>query len=131
MSNSVVHFEIIGPHPGALRRFYADLFGWDAPPGAPVAPEVSEVTSYSFIEAPSEAESGNQGGIPGGIGGGDGYAARVGFYVGVADVEAALADAERLGGLRVLGPAVNAAGGVVVGHFRDPAGNLIGVAGPM
>ncbi len=46
------------------------------------------------------------------------------------DVEAALREAERLGGTRVLGPAVNAGGGVVVGHFRDPEGNLVGVAGP-
>ena len=29
-----------------------------------------------------------------------------------------------------LGPARNEAGGVVVGHFTDPAGNLVGVAGP-
>jgi predicted enzyme related to lactoylglutathione lyase len=45
-------------------------------------------------------------------------------------VEAALRDAERLGGRRILGPVRNEGTGVVVGHFTDPAGNLVGVAGP-
>jgi len=36
------------------------------------------------------------------------------FYVGVPDVEAALQKAEDLGGKRLLGPARNEAGGVVV-----------------
>ncbi|MEF2977380.1 VOC family protein [Subtercola sp. YIM 133946] len=125
MPHAVVHFEIIGPDPDALRRFYAALFGWDAPAGAPVAPEVSDTASYSFIDPPAEATA-----IPGGIGGGAGRTPRATFYVGVPDVEAALADAVRFGGSRVLGPARNDKGGVVVGHFTDPAGNLIGVAGP-
>ena len=46
----------------------------------------------------------------------------------VADVEAALQRAERLGGKRVMGPE-RAPTGLVVGHFTDPEGNLIGVAG--
>jgi predicted enzyme related to lactoylglutathione lyase len=124
MANPVVHFEITGPDPDQLRRYYAGLFGWDAPAGAPVAPEVSDADSYSFIEPPA-AE-----GIPGGIGGGPGRTARATFYVGVSDVEEALAEAQRLGGTRVLGPVRNEGGGVVVGHFIDPAGNLVGVAGP-
>ncbi|WP_166791849.1 VOC family protein [Cryobacterium frigoriphilum] len=45
------------------------------------------------------------------------------------NVEQALITAERLGGTRVLGPTRGAAGGIVVGHFTDPAGNLVGVAG--
>ena len=50
------------------------------------------------------------------------------FYVGVPNVEAALAEAERLGGKRQMGPE-RAPTGLVVGHFTDPEGNLIGVAG--
>ncbi|MBC7723394.1 MAG: glyoxalase [Burkholderiaceae bacterium] len=125
MANPVVHFEIAGPDPAQLRRYYGELFGWSAPAGSPVAPEVSQVDEYSFIEADVASP-----GIPGGIGGGAGRDPRAMFYVGVPDVEEALAEAERLGGTRVFGPAHNAAGGVVVGHFTDPAGNLIGVAGP-
>jgi hypothetical protein len=43
-------------------------------------------------------------------------------------VEAALAEAERLGGKRQMGPE-RAPTGLVMGHFTDPEGNLIGVAG--
>ena len=50
------------------------------------------------------------------------------FYVGVANVEAALQRAESLGGIRVMGPATSP-NGLVVGHFTDPEGTLIGVAG--
>jgi predicted enzyme related to lactoylglutathione lyase len=50
------------------------------------------------------------------------------FYVGVPDVEAALHRAGSLGGQRRMGP-VRAPTGLVVGHFTDPEGNLIGVAG--
>jgi predicted enzyme related to lactoylglutathione lyase len=126
MGRPVVHFEIIGRDPAALRRYYAGLFGWDAA-DAPVAPEVSDTQSYGFVD---RATTPDGTGIPGGIGGGAGFERHTLFYVGVDDVEAALREAERLGGTRVLGPAVNAGGGVVVGHFRDPEGNLVGVAGP-
>src|SRR6266702_3915495 len=51
------------------------------------------------------------------------------YYVGVPDVEAALQKAERLGGKRRMGPE-RAPTGLVVGHFTDPEGNVIGVAGP-
>jgi len=125
MRAPVVHVEVIGPDPGRLRQFYAALFGWDAPAGSPVAPEVSVTTEYAFIEPGDGAAS-----VPAGVGGGDGFRAGALFYVGVPDVEQALAHAERLGGRRLLGPVLNAAGGVVVGHLADPAGNRIGVAAP-
>ncbi|MBV9382498.1 MAG: VOC family protein [Streptosporangiaceae bacterium] len=57
-----------------------------------------------------------------------GYPGHVIFYVGVPDAEAALAAAERLGGKRQMGPE-RAPTGLMVGHFTDPEGNLIGVAG--
>jgi predicted enzyme related to lactoylglutathione lyase len=127
MGQPVVHFEIIGRDPSELRSYYGDLFGWTFRDNAPVAPEVSQTDSYSFIDRIS-TDDGT--GIPGGIGGGSSFRSHALFYVGVPDVEAALQAAERLGGTRVLGPARNEAGGVVVGHFTDPAGNLVGVAGP-
>jgi hypothetical protein len=56
------------------------------------------------------------------------YESHAVFYVGVPDVEAALQRAESLGGIRVMGPA-RSPNGLVVGHFTDPEGTLIGVAG--
>ena len=49
------------------------------------------------------------------------------FYVGVPDVEQALGKVEDLGGQRQMGP-VTAPNGLVIGHFTDLEGNLIGLA---
>ncbi|NBH02036.1 VOC family protein [Amycolatopsis sp. SID8362] len=120
MSRPVVHFEIIGPDPASLRGYYGELFGWEFDTSAPVSPQVSE-PGYGFVES---------GTIPGGIGGGAGYGNHVVFYVGVPDVEAALAEAERLGGTRRLGPDRAPGRDLVVAQFTDPQGNLVGLAGP-
>lgn len=120
MGQPVVHFEVIGRDPQALRRYYAGLFDWEFDTSGRAAEEVSEPANYGFTE-------GN--GIPGGVGGGAAYAPRVLFYVGVPDVGAALRDAERLGGKRLMGPVVAPGGQLVVGHFADPEGNVLGVAG--
>ncbi len=127
MGQPVVHFEIIGKDPNQLRTFFGDLFGWEFDTDAPVAGAVSEPGNYGFVDRNT---TGDGVGIPGGIGGGAGYETHAVFYVGVPDVETALWHAERLGGTRLMGPATNVNGGVVVGQFRDPEGNLIGVAGP-
>jgi predicted enzyme related to lactoylglutathione lyase len=118
MSHPVVHFEIVGGGPATLRDYYAGLFGWEFQVGDAVTEEVSRPGEYGFV--------GNAG-INGGVCGGAGFAPRVLFYIGVTDVEAALCKAEELGGKRVMGPA--RAGGFAVGHFTDPEGNLVGVAG--
>ena len=127
MGNPIVHFDIIGTDPDRLRHYYAQLFDWRYNLRAPVPPEVSDPGEYAFIERMTTPDGT---GIPGGVGGGEGFESQVLFYVGVEDVEAALTQAESLGGRRVMGPAVNREGGVVVGHFTDPAGNLIDVAAP-
>lgn len=122
MGQPVVHFEIIGSDPESLRAYYGELFGWEFDCSSPVSAAVSEPSSYGFVQ-------GEGTGIPGGVGGGAGYDAQTIFYVGVADVEAALRTAERLGGTRRLGPE-RSPSGLVIGHFTDPDGNLIGVAAP-
>ncbi|MDP9220697.1 MAG: VOC family protein [Actinomycetota bacterium] len=126
MGNPVVHFEIIGSDPDRLRTYYGDLFGWEFDTSAEVSAAVSEPTGYGFTQS-STTDDGM--GIPGGVGGGNGHDPRVIFYVGVPDVEAALQQAERLGGTRTLCPD-RARANLVIGHFTDPEGNLIGVAGP-
>ena len=86
---------------------------------------MSEPANYGFVDRITASDGT---GIPGGVGGGAGHEAHVIFYVGVPNVEAALQRAERLGGRRRMGP-VRAPTGLVVGHFTDPEGNVIGVAG--
>lgn len=125
MGQPVVHFEIIGSDPARLRSFYGELFSWEFDTSGRVADAVSEPTDYGFIDP---AAAGNDAGIPGGIGGGEGYDRHTVFYVGVPDVERALHRAEQLGGRRVMGPE-SAPNGLVVAHFTDPEGNLIGLAG--
>jgi predicted enzyme related to lactoylglutathione lyase len=90
-----------------------------------VAQEVSAPDEYGFLDLIT-ADDGT--GIRGGVGGGSGYESHAVFYVGVPEVEAALQRAEDLGGTRIMGP-VTSPNGLVVGHFKDPEGTLIGVAG--
>jgi hypothetical protein len=125
MGQPVVHFEIIGKEPETLRSYYGALFGWEFDTGGLVSEEVSQPDNYGFVSGNTTSEGV---GIPGGVGGGRGYDTQAIFYVGVPDVEAAIRTAESLGGTRRMGPA-RAPSGLVVGHFTDPEGNLIGVAG--
>ena len=123
MGQPVVHFEIIGSDPARLRSYYGELFGWEFQTGDATTETVSRPGNYGFVDGATTG-----GGINGGVGGGDGYTGRVLFYVQVPNVEAALQEAERLGGKRRMGPEDNP-GTLVVGQFTDPDGNLIGVAG--
>jgi len=127
MADPVVHFEIIGKDPARLRSYYRELFGWEAATGSAVAAEVSAPGTYGFIDKVAAPDGV---GIPGGIGGGKDFESHTVFYVAVAQVGAALRKAEVLGGKRVFGPAQRPGGGLVVAQFRDPEGNLIGLAGP-
>ncbi len=125
MAQPVVHFEIIGNDPASLRRYYCDLFGWEFDTSGPVSAAVSQAGNYGFVD---RIPTGDGGGIPGGVGGGPGYDGHVIFYVGVPNVAAALQKAESLGGKRRMGPDQASGTGLVVGHFTDPEGHLIGLA---
>jgi hypothetical protein len=125
MAQPVVHFEVVGNDPARLRDYFSRLFGWSFEVPSPVAPEVSAPDEYGFLDLIA-TDDGT--GLRGGVGGGPGYESHAIFYVGVPDVEAALQRAEELGGSRVMGP-VTSPNGLVVGHFKDPEGTLIGVAG--
>jgi len=118
MGQPVVHFEVIGKDAKRLQGYYADLFGWEIDADNPMG--------YGVV--PREGNVGRDGaGIGGGIGGGpEGYEGHVTFYVGVPDVEAALAKAESLGGSRVMGPD-QVMEGLVIGLFHDPEGHVVGV----
>lgn len=113
MGQPVVHFEVIGQDPDKLRDYYGQLFGWKF--AEPMGP-----TNYTTVQ--------DQEGIGGGIGGvPEGYSGHVTFYVQVPDVEATLAQAESLGGGRMMGPDEVPGVGIVIGLLQDPDGRVIGV----
>ena len=118
MGEPVVHFEVIGKDGDRLRSYYSDLFGW----------EIDADNPMGYGTVPREGNTNSDGiGIGGGVGNApEGYDGHVTFYVEVADVEAALAKAESLGGSRMMGPD-KVMEGVEIGLFNDPEGHLVGV----
>jgi uncharacterized protein len=118
MGQPVVHFEVIGKDGEKLRSYYSELFGWEFDSDNPM--------NYGIVQ-----RDGNVSADGVGIGGGvasapEGYDGHVTFYIGVPDVEAALAKAESLGGSRVMGPE-KVMEEVEIGLFNDPEGHLVGV----
>ena len=118
MGQPVVHFEIMGKDGEKLRSYYSELFGWEIDADNPM--------NYGIVQ-----RDGNTGADGVGIGGGvgaapEGYDGHVTFYIEVPDVEAALAQAESLGGKRMMGP-MKVPDGPEIGHFNDPEGHLVGV----
>lgn len=121
MGAPVVHFEVVGKDGQALKGFYSQLFGWIIDSDNPIG--------YGMIarEGNRNADgAGIGGGIMGAMQGMEDYPGHVTFYVEVPDVEAALAQAESLGGTRRMGPD-QVPGGPVIGQFTDPEGHLIGL----
>jgi uncharacterized protein len=118
MGQPVVHFEVIGKDGEKLRSYYSELFGWEFDADNPM--------KYGVVQREGNTNSDGVG-IGGGVGGApEGYDGHVTFYIQVPDVEAALANAENLGGTRTMGPD-EVMEGLVIGLFQDPEGHVIGV----
>jgi predicted enzyme related to lactoylglutathione lyase len=107
-----VHAEIRSNDPDSTRSFFAALFGWSYSDGA--------YPGYTFVD------TGVEGALPTAISPLQSDADQVIFFVGVEDVEAALAEAARLGG-SIVQPAQSVPG-VTFGVLADPQGHLVGVA---
>jgi predicted enzyme related to lactoylglutathione lyase len=131
MGQPVVHFEIIGRDPQKLHEYYGELFGWDVAV-QPMETRPEDVPQGYGLVAREQNMTSEGIGIGGGIGGPgpEGYPGHVTFYVGVPDVEAALAKAESLGGARVMGPE-QVMPDIEIGLFTDPEGHMIGVVKTM
>ena len=112
--NPVVHFEVLGRDPRALRKFYSEAFGWELGP-ADEGPQ-----QYSMVHQKGS------GGIDGGIGKAPQGPGHVTFYIGVDDAEAALKQVEQLGG-KTIQPPVQVPGGVTFALFADPEGHVVGL----
>jgi uncharacterized protein len=101
MITPIVFFDIAGPDGAALKSFYAAAFGWSTDPMGRIA----------------------EAGLPGAIR--QDPADKV-LYLGVSDVTAALAAVEASGGKTVM-PRFEVKGVAVLGLFKDPAGNTMGL----
>jgi uncharacterized protein len=112
MAHPVIHAEIRSTDPDATRAFFGQLFGWTYSDGA--------YPGYTF------GDTGAEGALPTAISPLQGDADAVLFFIGVDDVSATLAEAERLGG-RIVQPAQEVPG-VTFGVFADPQGHKVGVA---
>ncbi|MEA2425757.1 MAG: uncharacterized protein QOH13_2167 [Thermoleophilaceae bacterium] len=118
MGQPVVHFEVIGKDGAKLQEYYSQLFGWEIDAKNPM--------NYGVIQRDGNTNSEGVG-VGGGVAGGpEGYEGHVTFYVEVPDVEASLAEAEKLGGSRIFGPD-EVMDGLVLGQFTDPEGHVIGL----
>jgi predicted enzyme related to lactoylglutathione lyase len=115
----VVHFEVIGKDGEKLQSYFSELFDWKIDASNPMGYGVVSRDGNTNAEG-----AGIGGGVAGAPEGSDGH---VMFYVEVPDVDAALAKAESLGGKRLWGPSEVPGMGIVLGHFNDPEGHLIGV----
>jgi predicted enzyme related to lactoylglutathione lyase len=104
-------FEVLGADADRSRRFYAEIFRWQASQAGPV---------YAMID------TGTDRGIKGGMGAGADERHWATVYASVPDVEAVLTRAVELGGGREYGP--NPVDDhMQTGALRDPAGNIFGV----
>jgi predicted enzyme related to lactoylglutathione lyase len=118
MGQPVVHFEVIGKDGDKLQSYYSELFGWEIDSNNPM--------NYGMVQREGNVNADGVG-IGGGVGPApEGYDGHVTFYIEVPDVEAALVQAESLGGTRMMGPA-QPPGGPEIGLFNDPEGHTVGV----
>jgi len=112
VGHPVVHAEIRTADPDATRAFFSKLFDWSYSDGA--------YPGYTFVD------TGVDGALPTAISPLQGDGDAVLFFVGVADVDAALKRAEELGG-RIVQP-TQSVPGVSFGVLAEPQGHLVGVA---
>jgi predicted enzyme related to lactoylglutathione lyase len=105
MGAPIVYFDIAGPDAAAQSGFYAAVFGWEVSPGGDVSVDVIASPLPGLLRAdPAEKL----------------------IYLGVEDVTAALEAVVAHGGA-IETPRFEVPGVVILGLFRDPAGNRMGL----
>ncbi len=105
MPAPIVFFDIAGPDGTAVQAFYAEVFGWKVAADGAVS-----VATAGQLEGNLRTEGTNESML----------------YFGVPDVTAALARVTANGGT-VEAPRFEVPGVVILGLFRDPAGNRMGL----
>ena len=104
MTTPIVFFDIAGEDDGALRHFYDSVFGWSFDADSKSEAPVVGPLHFAVRKDPAEKR----------------------LYMGVPDVAATLAAIDAAGG-SVEQPRMEVPGVVVLGLFRDPAGNPMGL----
>lgn len=104
MGAPILFFDIAGTDTAALRRFYNQVFGWQIGEAGTFTVPVTSPLQGAVREDPVEKR----------------------IYVGVEDVSATLADVVRSGG-SIDQARFEVPGVAVLGLFRDPAGNPMGL----
>lgn len=104
MTFPLVFLDFAGPDDSALHRFYSTVFQWDIDQQGKFVIDASGPIQCSLRKDPAEKR----------------------VYIGVPDVAVHLSLIEKEGGT-VDGPRFEVPGVVVLGLFRDPAGNPMGL----
>jgi len=110
MSAPIVFFDIAGPNYEALKDFYSALFEWKIGQDGSFSTTVASLTATPLTlmgtirKDPAEKM----------------------FYLGVEDITAKLAEVLEKGG-SIDQPRFEVPGVVVLGLFKDPAGNRVGL----
>ena len=108
----VIHFEILGDDQKALQGFWSGVLGWKF--------DTSSPGGYGMTD-PAQT------GIVVGIGDKRGPAGHVTSYVRVADIDATLAKAVKLGG-SVIMPRFSAGPDIYLAVVADPEGHVVGLS---
>lgn len=110
MSAPVMQWQIVTTDPDAIGKFYGDLFGW----------KISAGNALGYREIASGPIRGGLWPAP------PGAPSFVQLFVGVTDVEAAVARAIGMGG-KVIVPATALPDGDVMAVLADPLGVTFGI----
>jgi predicted enzyme related to lactoylglutathione lyase len=101
----IVFFDIAGPADAKLSQFYKDVFGWEASMGPNLAIPIAGPPLMGTIRTDPADKA---------------------IYIGVKDVTATLGEIVKHGGA-IHAPRFEVPGVVILGLFRDPAGNFMGL----
>ena len=104
MAFPIVFFDIASPDSAELTRFYFDVFGWQLDQAGNLSVSVVAPLPGTIRQDPAEKR----------------------LYIGVPDIDAILALVKEHGGT-VDAPRFEVPGVVVLGLFKDPAGNPMGL----
>lgn len=104
MSAPIVFFDIAGPDDKQLTKFYQEIFDWDFDENQQCVIPVSHPISGAVREDPQEKR----------------------IYLGVPDINKTLKIIKKKGG-SIDAERFEVEGVVVLGLFKDPAGNAMGL----